>query len=57
MKTTSQLFRSRKATIGYCMAMGVAIGAAGGLLVGNLAIGIALGIAAGAVVAVTSRTR
>jgi zinc transporter ZupT len=55
MKPQTNLFRSRKATIGYCMAIGVALGAGGGALIGNLAIGIALGIAAGAMVAVTSR--
>jgi zinc transporter ZupT len=53
MKPQSELFRNRKATIGYCMALGVAIGAGGGALIGNLAVGIALGIAAGAMVAVT----
>jgi len=55
MKHLSSLFRSRKATIGYCMALGVAFGAAGGALIGNPAIGIALGVAAGAITAVTSR--
>jgi hypothetical protein len=55
MKQLSSIFRSRKATIGYCMALGVAFGAGGGALIGNLAIGIALGVAAGAITAVTSR--
>jgi hypothetical protein len=55
MKPQSQFFRSRKATMGYCMALGAAIGAGGGALIGNLAVGIALGIAAGAMVAVTSQ--
>jgi hypothetical protein len=55
MKTPSHLFRSRKATMGYCMALGAAFGASGGALIGNLAVGIAVGIAAGAMVAVTSR--
>jgi hypothetical protein len=55
MKQLSSIFCSHKATIGYCMALGVAFGAAAGALTGNLAIGMALGVAAGALTAVTSR--
>jgi hypothetical protein len=55
MKPQSNVFRIRKATMGYCMALGAAFGASGGALIDNLAVGIALGIAAGAMVAVTSR--
>jgi len=55
MKTPSEFFRRRKATMGYCLVLGAAFGAGGGALIGNLAVGIALGVAAGAMVAATAR--